>query len=72
MGVVLSGIYRYWRLDAIPKGRGVQRITTALSAGSIVGAVLGGLVVAYAPVDFLKVLLSCVLLAAALKTVTNH
>jgi uncharacterized protein len=68
VGVVLSGIYRYWRLDAIPKGRGVQRITAAMSAGSIVGAMLGGLAVAYAPVDFLKVLLGCVLLAAALKS----
>lgn len=72
VGVVLSGIYRYWRLDAIPKGRGVQRITAAMSAGSIVGAMLGGLAVAYAPVDFLKVLLGCVLLAAALKTATKH
>jgi uncharacterized membrane protein YfcA len=72
VGVVLSGIYRYWRLDAIPKGRGVQRITAAMSAGSIVGALLGGLAVAYAPVDVLKVLLGCVLLAAALKTATKH
>lgn len=72
VGVVLSGIYRYWQLDAIPKGRGVQRITTAMSAGSIMGALLGGLAVAYAPVNFLKVLLGCVLLAAALKTATKH
>ena len=45
-----------------------QGITTAMAAGSIIGATLGGLAVAYAPVAFLKVLLGCVLLAAAGKT----
>jgi len=34
----------------------------------MIGAVLGGLAVAYAPVVFLKVLLGGVLLAAAAKT----
>jgi uncharacterized membrane protein YfcA len=66
------GIWRYWRLDAIPKGRGVQRITSAIAGGSLIGATLGGLAVAYAPVAFLKVLLGCVLLAAAGKTFASH
>jgi uncharacterized membrane protein YfcA len=69
LGIVGVGLWRYWRVDAIPMGRGAQRIATAMAAGSIVGAVLGGLAVAYAPVAFLKVLLGCVLLAAAAKTV---
>lgn len=68
--VVLSGLWRYWRIDAIPKGRGVQRITLAMSLGSILGAILGGLAVAFAPVIFLKALLACVLIAAAVKTAT--
>jgi uncharacterized membrane protein YfcA len=68
LGVVSAGLWRYWRVDAIPCGRGAQRITTAMAAGSIIGATLGGLAVAYAPVAFLKVLLGCVLLAAAGKT----
>ena len=68
LGVVLVGLWRYWCVDAIPWGRGAQRITTAMAAGSIIGATLGGLAVAYAPVAFLKVLLGCVLLAAAGKT----
>jgi uncharacterized membrane protein YfcA len=68
LGVVLVGLWRYWRVDAIPCGRGAQRITTAMAAGSIIGATLGGVAVAYAPVAFLKVLLGCVLLAAAGKT----
>jgi uncharacterized membrane protein YfcA len=68
LGVVVVGLWRYWRVDAIPCGRGAQRITIAMAAGSIIGATLGGLAVAYAPVAFLKVLLGCVLLATAGKT----
>jgi uncharacterized membrane protein YfcA len=68
LGVVSVGLWRYWYVDAIPMWRGAQRITTAMAAGSIIGATLGGLAVAYAPVAFLKVLLGCVLLAAAGKT----
>lgn len=72
LGVVLSGLWRYWRIDAIPRGRGVQRIASAMSAGSILGATLGGLAVAYAPVDFLKILLGSILLAAAAKTISGQ
>jgi len=68
LGVVLSGLWRYWQLDAIPRGRGAQRITTAMAAGSIVGAAIGGLAVAAAPVTFLKLLLGGALIAAAGKT----
>jgi uncharacterized membrane protein YfcA len=68
LGIVSMGLWRYWRAAAIPTGRGAQRMTTAMAAGSIIGATLGGLAVAYAPVAFLKVLLGCVLLAAAAKT----
>lgn len=69
LGVVSSGLWRYWRASAIPVWRGAQRITTAMAAGSVVGATLGGLSVAYAPVGFLKGLLGCLLLAVAVKTV---
>jgi uncharacterized membrane protein YfcA len=70
--VVSSGLVRYWRMNAIPGGRGAQRITTAMAAGSVLGALLGGLAVAYAPVMALKALLGCVLLAAAAKTATGR
>jgi len=72
LGVVSIGLWRFWRADAIPMGRGAQRITTAMAAGSIIGAALGGLAVAYAPVTFLKVLLGCVLLGAAAKTALSR
>jgi uncharacterized membrane protein YfcA len=68
LGIVLTGLWRYWRIDAVPTWQGARRITTAMAAGSIVGATLGGLAVAYAPILFLKALLGCVLLAAAGKT----
>ncbi|MBI1775660.1 MAG: sulfite exporter TauE/SafE family protein [Proteobacteria bacterium] len=68
LGVVAMGLWRYWRLDAIPRSRGAQRMTLAMSAGSILGALIGGLAVAYAPIGFLKLLLGMVLIAAALKT----
>ena len=71
LGVVLIGLWQHWRAGTIPLGRGAQRITTAMAGGSIIGALIGGLVVAYAP-GFLKVLLGCVLLAAAGKTLTHE
>jgi uncharacterized protein len=61
-------LWRYWRSNAIPQGKGIQRITLAMSAGSIIGATVGGFAVAYAPVAFLKVFLGFVLIAAAAKT----
>jgi uncharacterized protein len=72
LGVVLMGIWRYWRLAAIPSGRGIKRITSAMAAGSIIGAAAGGLAIAYAPVGVLKVVLGCVLIAAAAKTIASH
>lgn len=72
LGVVVSGLWRYHRLGAIPSGRGVQRITGGMAVGSIIGALLGGLAVAYAPITALKVLLGCVLIAAAGKTIMSH
>jgi uncharacterized membrane protein YfcA len=72
LGIVLMGLWRYWRSNAIPQGRGIQRITFAMSAGSILGATLGGLAVAYAPVAFLKLFLGCILIAAAAKTIPSH
>jgi len=71
LGIVSMGLWRFRQADAIPMGQGARRITTAMAAGSIIGAIFGGLAVAYAPVAFLKVLLGCVLLGAAAKTVTH-
>ena len=72
LGVVGAGLWRYWRLAAIPAGRGIRRIATAMAAGSIIGAAAGGLAVQYAPISALKVLLGCILIAAAAKTITSR
>jgi uncharacterized membrane protein YfcA len=71
LGVVSIGLWRYWRAGALPTGHGAQRITTAMASGSIIGATVGGLAVAYAPGTFLKLLLGCMLLAAAAKTAAH-
>ena len=55
------GLWRYWRIGAFPRGRGVQRITSAMSLGSIVGAGVGGLALAVVPVESLKLLLGAIL-----------
>lgn len=66
--LISVGLWRYWRIGALPRGRGVQRITMAMSLGSVIGAGLGGLAVAVAPTETLKLLLGCVLVGAAAKT----
>jgi uncharacterized membrane protein YfcA len=70
--IVGVGLWRYRQLGAFPRGRGVRRITLAMSGGSLIGAALGGLAVAVAPVPFLKLLLGGVLIAAAGKTILRQ
>jgi uncharacterized membrane protein YfcA len=68
LAIVATGIWRYGRIGAIPRGRGPQRITIAMGLGSILGSLVGGLAAAAAPMMALKILLALVLLAAAAKT----
>jgi uncharacterized protein len=71
--VVTSGLWRYWRLGAILTHLGARRIVSAMSAGSLIGAALGGMAVGFAPVGLIKTLLGLVLLAAAAKVaVSKH
>ena len=70
--LISVGLWRYWRIGAFPYGRGIQRITAAMSFGSVIGAGLGGLAVAIVPVGSLKLLLGCVLVAAAAKTLLGR
>lgn len=72
LAVVASGLWRYGRMGRIPRGRGAKRIGAGMAAGSVLGALLGGLMVAYAPVAALKLILGLVLIAAAAKTVLAH
>jgi len=70
--LITVGLYHYWRMGAIPRGGGIQRIVLAMGLGSIIGAVIGSLAVGLAPAGFLKVFLACVLLATACKTIFSH
>jgi len=72
LAIVTVGLWRYWRSGSFPQGHGVQRITLAMSAGSILGAVAGGLGAAFAPVALLKVVLGSTLIAAAAKAAIGH
>jgi uncharacterized membrane protein YfcA len=70
--VVTSGLWRYWRSGAIETRLGARRIVSAMSAGSLIGAALGGLAVGFAPVGAIKVVLGFVLIAAAAKVAVSR
>ena len=71
--VVTSGLWRYWQSGAMETRLGARRIVSAMSAGSLIGAGLGGLAVGLAPVGAIKAVLGFVLMAAAAKVaVSKH
>jgi uncharacterized membrane protein YfcA len=70
--LISAGLWRHWRLGTLPHGRSVQRMVLAMSLGSLLGAGLGGLMAAAAPVEALKLLLGSVLIAAAGKTLLSR
>jgi uncharacterized membrane protein YfcA len=70
--VVTSGLSRYWRLGAVETRLGARRIVSATSAGSLIGAAIGGIAVGFAPVVAIKVILGCVLIAAAGKVAVSE
>lgn len=71
--VVTSGLWRFWRSGAMETKLGARRIVSAMSAGSLIGAVLGGMAVGFAPVGAIKAVLGFVLIAAAAKVaVSKH
>jgi uncharacterized membrane protein YfcA len=70
--VVTSGLWRYWRSGAMETRLGARRIVSAMSAGSLTGAALGGLAVGFAPVAAIKVILGFVLMAAAAKVALSR
>lgn len=72
LAIVATGLWRYHRAGALPTTGGAPRIALSMSAGSLIGAVLGSMAVAVAPVALLKVVLGSVLILAAAKTITRH
>jgi uncharacterized membrane protein YfcA len=72
VAIVATGLWRFHRAGALPLKGGAPRIAVSMSAGSLIGAALGGLAVAVAPVAFLKMLLGSVLIVAAVKTASHR
>ena len=54
LAIVATGVWRYHRVGALPMTGGPRRIAMSMSAGSVIGAALGGLGVAVAPIAFLE------------------
>jgi len=64
---ICMGLWRYGRLGMLPSRRTLFRVGLPMGAESFVGAAVGGALAGSAPADMLKLLLGCVLVAAALK-----
>ena len=71
LAVVAAGLWRHHAMGALALGRGERRIVASMCIGSTIGAIAGGLAIAYAPGDMLKLVLGCVLVAAAIKVVVT-
>ncbi len=69
--IVATGLWRYGRAGALPLRGGAQRIATAMSIGSVIGAGLGALAVGLAPTVLLKILLGGVLILAGIKSAAS-
>src|SRR5262249_55784710 len=70
--IVTSGLWRYWRSGVMETRLGARGIVSAMSAGSLIGAALGGLAVGFAPVTAIKTILGFVLIVAAAKVAFKH
>lgn len=69
---VIAGIIRYRRLGMMPDRPSMRGIGWPMGVGSILGAVLGGLLAPYASEPVLKSILGLILIAAAIKTMADH
>jgi len=68
---VAMGIFRYARRGAYREWAPFRETIVPMGAGSIIGAVIGGLLVGAVPAEFLKVTLGLILLRSATK-LTKH
>ncbi|WP_119065653.1 sulfite exporter TauE/SafE family protein [Rubrobacter indicoceani] len=65
---VATGILRHARLGGYSDSKDLTGTVAPMGAGSVVGAVAGGLLVGLAPVGFLKLLLGVILMISAVRT----
>jgi uncharacterized membrane protein YfcA len=64
---ICMGLWRYGRLGLLPSRRTLFRVGLPMGIESFVGAAAGGALAGSAPAEILKLLLGCILVAAAFK-----
>lgn len=62
---MLAGIYRYARQGGLADHQALKEVALPMAAASLVGAVAGGLLVGWAPVQWLKIGLGALLILAS-------
>lgn len=65
---VTSGLWRYARLTALPDRDALRNVALPMGLGSIIGALIGGLLVGIVPAGALKVFLGLILILASLNS----
>lgn len=64
---VTVGILRYWRRGAYADRAALRDTVLPMGAGSVIGAVLGGLLLGAVPASVLKVGLGIILIVSAIR-----
>ena len=70
--VVLTGVMRHWLTGHYRSLSMFQNLILPMALGSLVGAVIGGYLAAWAPTDALRVTLAVILAVSAVKLWTKH
>jgi len=72
LAIVAAGLWRYHGMGLLALSAGARRITAAMSLGTVIGAITGGLMVALAPAAAIKAVLGLALILAAAQTASRH
>lgn len=70
--IVITGIARHWLTGHYRSRSMLGYLVLPMSAGSVLGAIVGGYLAAWAPTEFLRVLLALVLALSAVKLLWNR
>ena len=70
--VVLTGVTRHWLTGHYRSLSMFQNLILPMALGSLVGAVIGGYLAAWAPTDALRVTLAVILAVSSVKLWTKH
>jgi uncharacterized membrane protein YfcA len=65
--LVPAALWRYARIDALPRRADIRAVVVPMSAGSVIGAVAAGLAAGLVAPWILKLFLGAVLIASSIK-----